>query len=364
MPIEEQAEEKIQNAVQTIITGGAKLMLRIPKGVAMALLRSGMKLTKTGVWRRGRGRQEQDRQRRDARETIAEKEGRRPARAATRRLDHARSAAQPQDRRHRLPPRTHRPRPVHPALRRQGRRPYPSRRATRFQEHGPGHRRRRLRRRTTNGAAGTDDGTDPKRTGRDPGTGDARRTGGEAHADAAHRLGLRGPGGHGDGREQPRRPPPRTLMGQAHGRHNMRRAGRPRLRGPDHRQGRRRPEPARRARRHPARRLRAGRANPGADTQADDRAEPEDADIEAGKRTGTRTGRSPDTGHATADTGQSRQSQAGRQRAKPKPIRSKKALLERFKTRLNENLAEQKNHMPPTQNRDRTPARAAERKPQ
>ena len=51
-------------------------------------------------------------------------------------------------------------------------------------------------------------------------------------------------------------------------------------------------------------------------TQADDRAEPEDADIEAGKRTGTRTGRSPDTGHATADTGQSRQSQAGRQRAK------------------------------------------------
>lgn len=31
MPIEEQAEEKIQNAVQTIITGGAKLMLRIPR---------------------------------------------------------------------------------------------------------------------------------------------------------------------------------------------------------------------------------------------------------------------------------------------------------------------------------------------
>ena len=45
---------------------------------------------------------------------------------------------------------------------------------------------------------------------------------------------------------------------------------------------------------------------------------------------------------------------AGKER-KPKPIRSKKALLERFKTRLNENLAEQKNHMLPTQNRDRTP---------
>lgn len=54
MPIEEQAEEKIQNVVQTVITGGAKLMLRIPKGVAMALLRSGMKLAKTGVHARAR----------------------------------------------------------------------------------------------------------------------------------------------------------------------------------------------------------------------------------------------------------------------------------------------------------------------
>lgn len=43
MPIEEQAEEKIQNAVQTIITGGARLGLRVTKGVAMALLRSGAK---------------------------------------------------------------------------------------------------------------------------------------------------------------------------------------------------------------------------------------------------------------------------------------------------------------------------------
>ena len=38
MPIEEQAEEKIQNVVQTIITGGARLMLRIPKGVALSLI--------------------------------------------------------------------------------------------------------------------------------------------------------------------------------------------------------------------------------------------------------------------------------------------------------------------------------------
>ena len=58
MPIEEQAEEKIQNAVQTIITGGAKLMLRIPKGVAMALLRTGAKtgakLVKAGVHAAGK----------------------------------------------------------------------------------------------------------------------------------------------------------------------------------------------------------------------------------------------------------------------------------------------------------------------
>lgn len=49
MPIEEQMEEKIQNAVQSIIAGGARLTLRIPKGVAMAMLRSGLKLAKTGV---------------------------------------------------------------------------------------------------------------------------------------------------------------------------------------------------------------------------------------------------------------------------------------------------------------------------
>ena len=99
-----------------------------------------------------------------------------------------------------------------------------------------------------------------------------------------------------------------------------------------------------------------GAQNPGADTQADDRAEPEDADIEAGKanrnphRTKARTPATRQQTQARADNPRP----AGKEQ-KPKPIRSKKALLERFKTRLNENLAEQKNHMPPTQNRDRTP---------
>lgn len=49
MPIEEQAEEKIQNAVQNIITGGARLVLRIPKSAFLAMLRSGAKLAKTGT---------------------------------------------------------------------------------------------------------------------------------------------------------------------------------------------------------------------------------------------------------------------------------------------------------------------------
>lgn len=49
MPIEEQAEERIQNAVQNIITGGARLVLKVPKSVFLALLRAGATLTKAGV---------------------------------------------------------------------------------------------------------------------------------------------------------------------------------------------------------------------------------------------------------------------------------------------------------------------------
>lgn len=54
MPIEEQAEEKIQNTVQNIITGGAKLALRIPKSTFLALLRSGAKLIKAGTHAAGK----------------------------------------------------------------------------------------------------------------------------------------------------------------------------------------------------------------------------------------------------------------------------------------------------------------------
>ena len=106
------------------------------------------------------------------------------------------------------------------------------------------------------------------------------------------------------------------------------------------------------------------RANPGADPRADGRAKSGDA--------GNGAGNQPEP---TPDETQSKDPQQQTQHRtnapkpdgkeqKPKPIRSKKALLERFKTRLNENLTEQKNHMPPTQNRDRTPRKAAERKPQ
>ena len=66
-------------------------------------------------------------------------------------------------------------------------------------------------------------------------------------------------------------------------------------------------------------------------------------------------------------TGTAKKSQSGRAQTSniapgpkggtggPKPIRSKKALLARFKTRLNENLAKQKASPMPSPSRDRTP---------
>lgn len=219
-----------------------------------------------------------------------------------------------------------------------------------------------LHRRTTNGAAGTDDGTDQSEP-ETPAQGCARRTGGEAHADtwriawdfvdpevmemAANSLAARHPELSWD-----------RLARRRHG--TSRPAATSRTGSSA------RPPPtdiARRARHHPA-----DDYGQGAQTQEQTRgrtAEPsrETPATGAGKPAGTH-GRNPVEGPATADAAQNQRSQAGRQEQKPKPIRSKKALLERFKTRLNENLTEQKNHMPPTQNRDRTPRRAAERKPQ
>ena len=98
----------------------------------------------------------------------------------------------------------------------------------------------------------------------------------------------------------------------------------------------------------------------GAQTQEQTRgrtAEPsrETPATETGKPTGTHTGRNPVEDPQQQTQHRTNAPKPDGKEQKPKPIRSKKALLERFKTRLNENLTEQKNHMPPTQNRDRTP---------
>lgn len=49
MPLEEQAEEKIQGVVQNIIQAGFRAALKVPKGVALGLLRGGAKLAKKGT---------------------------------------------------------------------------------------------------------------------------------------------------------------------------------------------------------------------------------------------------------------------------------------------------------------------------
>ena len=152
-------------------------------------------------------------------------------------------------------------------------------------------------------------------------------------------------------------------MGQAHGRHNVRRAVRPRLRGPDHRQGR--GDPSLRDELDTILRDDYGQ---GAQTQEQTRRQTIEPNRE---KPATEPESEPETAPDEARTPATRQQTqaradnprpAGKER-KPKPIRSKKALLERFKTRLNENLAEQKNHMPPTRTGTARPARAAERKP-
>lgn len=346
MPIEEQAEEKIQNAVQTIITGGAKLMLRIPKGVAMALLRSGMKLTKTGVHAAG--------------EAVKNKidSGEMSEKRLQRKKDGDLHELQLDDSTMREVQHSLKTAGIDYHLERTDQGQF----ILHFAGKDEDHVRHAVQRAFKGmGLDVTDDDftveqTEQTRNEPDPpGAGDPGRISHEAHADAAHRLGLRGPGGHGDGREQPRRPASRTLMGQLMGDTTCdEQAGRdfadriigkaaadPSLRDEldailrdDYGQGAQTQEQTRRQTTEP------NREKPAPEPES----EPEPAPDEA------RTPATRQQTQARADNPRP----AGKER-KPKPIRSKKALLERFKTRLNENLAEQKNHMPPTQNRDRTP---------
>lgn len=306
MPIEEQAEEKIQNAVQTIITGGAKLMLRIPKGVAMALLRSGMKLTKTGVHAAGK--------------------------AVKNKIDSGEMSEKRLQRKkdgdlHELQLDDSTMREVQHSLKTAGidyhlERTDQGQFVLHFAGKDEDHVRHAVQRAFKNMGLDvadddfTIDRTEQTRNEPEP---PARETPAEPAAKpmptqriawdfvdpevmemAANSLAARHPElswdrlmGDTTCDERAGRDFADRIIGKA--------AADPRLRDE--------------LRHHPARRLRAGRANPGADTQADDRAKPGDAGIGAGRRTGTHAGRSPDTGHATADAGRNQRPQAGRQRA-------------------------------------------------
>ena len=342
MPIEEQAEEKIQNAVQTIITGGAKLMLRIPKGVAMALLRSGMKLAKTGVHAAGRAVKDKI----DSGE-MSEKRLQRKKDGDLHELQLDDSTM----------------REVQHSLRTAGidyhlERTDQGQFVLHFAGRDEDHVRHAVQRAFKNmGLDVADDDftieqTEQTRNEPEP---PARETPAEPAAKpmptqriawdfvdpevmemAANSLAARHPElswdklmGDTTCDERAGRDFADRIIGKA--------AADPRLRDEldtilrdDYGQGAQTREQTRKR-----------TAEPSRETPA---SEPESEPDEA---------RTPVARQQTqARTNVPKP--AGKER-KPKPIRSKKALLERFKTRLNENLAEQKNHMPPAQNRDRTP---------
>lgn len=352
MPIEEQAEEKIQNAVQTIITGGAKLMLRIPKGVAMAMLRSGMKLAKTGVHAAG----------------AAVKDGIDSGEMSEKRLQRKKDGdlheLQLDDSTMREVQRSLKTACIDYHLERTDRGQFILHFAGRDEDHVR-HAVQRAFKDMGLDVADEDFAVEQteqqerttERTRNEPET-PARETPVEPAAKpmppqriawdfvdpevmemAANSLAARHPElswdklmGDTTWNEQTGRDFADRIIGKA---------AAPSLRDEldailrdDYGQGAQTQEQTRRQTTEP------NREKPAPEPES----EPEPAPDEA------RTPATRQQTQARADNPRP----AGKER-KPKPIRSKKALLERFKTRLNENLAEQKNHMPPTQNRDRTP---------
>lgn len=346
MPIEEQAEEKIQNAVQTIITGGAKLMLRIPKGVAMALLRSGMKLTKTGVRRLGGA----------VKNKIDSGE------MSEKRLQKKKDGDL-----HELQLDDSTMREVQHSLKTAGI-DYHLERADQgqFILHFAGRDEDHIRHAVQRAFKGmgldvTDDDftveqTEQTRNEPEP---PARETPAEPATKpmptqriawdfvdpevmemAANSLTARHPElswdklmGDTTCDEQAGRNFADRIIGKATADPSLRDELDAILRD-DYGQGAQTQEQTRKQTTEPNRKTPTSKPE----------SEPEPAPDEA------RTPATRQQTQARADNPRP----AGKEQ-KPKPIRSKKALLERFKTRLNENLAEQKNHMPPTQNRDRTP---------
>lgn len=353
MPIEEQAEEKIQNAVQTIITGGAKLMLRIPKGVAMALLRSGMKLTKTGVHAAGKAVKD----RIDSGE-MSEKRLQRKKDGDLHELQLDDSTM----------------REVQHSLKTAGidyhlERTDQGQFVLHFAGKDEDHVRHAVQRAFKNmGLDVADDDFTIEQTEQQERTTEQTRSEPEPPARetpvepaakpmptqriawdfvdpevmemAANSLAARHPELSWDRLmrdtacdERAGRDFADRIIGKAAADPSLRDELDAILRD-DYGQGAQTREQTRRRTTEPS------RETPASEPEG----EPEPTPAEA---------RTPATRQQT-QAGTNVPRPAGKER-KPKPIRSKKALLERFKTRLNENLAEQKNHMPPAQNRDRTP---------
>lgn len=353
MPIEEQAEEKIQNAVQTIITGGAKLMLRIPKGVAMALLRSGMKLAKTGVHAAG--------------ETVKNKidSGEMSEKRLQRKKDGDLHELQLDDSTMREVQRSLKTAGIDYHLERTDQGQF----ILHFAGRDEDHIRHAVQRAFKGmGLDVADDDFTVEQTEQQERTTEqtrndteppARETPAEPAAKpmppqriawdfvdpevmemAANSLAARHPElswdrlmGDTTCNEQAGRDFADRIIGKAAADPSLRDELDTILRD-DYGQGAQNQEQTRRQTDEPS------RETPAAEPES----EPEPAPDEA---------RTPAARQQT-QTRADNPGPAGKER-KPKPIRSKKALLERFKTRLNENLTEQKNHTPPTQNRDRTP---------
>ena len=355
MPIEEQAEEKIQNAVQTIITGGAKLMLRIPKGVAMALLRSGMKLTKTGVHAAG--------------EAVKNKidSGEMSEKRLQKKKDGDLHELQLDDSTMREVQHSLKTAGIDYHLERTDQGQFILHFAGRDEDHIRAAVQRAFRNmgldiadedfaveqqteqqeRTTEQTRSEPDGTPARETPVEP---EAKPmptqriawdfVDPEVMEMAANSLAARHPElswdklmGDTTCDEQAGRDFADRIIGKAAADPSLRDELDAILRD-DYGQGAQTQEQTRRQTTEPNRKTPTSKPE----------SEPEPAPDEA------RTPATRQQTQARADNPRP----AGKEQ-KPKPIRSKKALLERFKTRLNENLAEQKNHMPPTQNRDRTP---------
>ena len=349
MPIEEQAEEKIQNVVQTIITGGARLMLRIPKGVAMALLRSGMKLAKTGVHAAG--------------ETVKNKidSGEMSEKRLQRKKDGDLHELQLDDSTMREVQRSLKTAGIDYHLEHADQGQF----ILHFAGRDEDHVRHAVQRAFKNmGLDVADDDfaveqtEQQERTRNEPET-PALETPVEPAAKpmptqriawdfvdpevmemAANSLAARHPElswdrlmGDTTWNEQAGRDFADRIIGKAAADPNLRDELDAILRD-DYGQGAQTQEQNRAQTPEPSRETPA--------TEPENQPEPTPAEARAQAE--------QQQTQARADNPRP----AGKEQ-KPKPIRSKKALLERFKTRLNENLAEQKNHMPPTQNRDRTP---------